>query len=88
MTAKRTARFGSIQATLNHVQMVDRFCLNAVLGRSLDRALLDEANFCPGLPILTTRQAASAADLPVHVEGLPPETLVQIVPFDWRAGSA
>ena len=45
MNAKRTVRFGSIQATLNHVQMVDRFCLNAVLGRSLDQALLTRRTF-------------------------------------------
>jgi uncharacterized damage-inducible protein DinB len=82
LTAQRPAFFGTIQKTLNHILMVDRFYLNALLGRPLDRAILDEATFCPDLPTLTAWQAMSDNALLAHVEGLTPKTLVQIVAID------
>lgn len=82
LTAPRPAFFGTIQKTLNHILMVDRFYLNALLGHPLDRAFLDEATFCPDLPTLAPWQAKSDPDLLAHVEDQTPETLVQIVAID------
>jgi uncharacterized damage-inducible protein DinB len=82
LTARRPAFFGTIQATLNHMLMVDRFYLNALLGRALDRALLDEATFCPDLPTLTAWQADTDLALIAHVDGLTPDTLAEIVAID------
>ncbi|MFM7446504.1 MAG: DinB family protein [Tabrizicola sp.] len=82
LTAPRAAFFGSIQKTLNHILMVDRFYLNALLGRSLDRAFLDEATFCPDLATLTAWQADSDLALLSHVESLAPAGLVDIVAVD------
>lgn len=82
LVAPRPAFFGSIQRTLNHILMVDRFYLNALVGRSLDRAYLDEASFCPDLPTLTGWQADSDLALIAHVESLTPETLVRFVDVD------
>jgi uncharacterized damage-inducible protein DinB len=82
VTTTRPAFFGSIQATLNHNLMVDRFYLNALVGRPLDRAFLDEASFCPDLPTLAAWQESSDLALLAHVESLTPQTLVQIVAID------
>lgn len=82
LTLQRPAFFGTIQKTLNHILMVDRFYLNALLGRPLDRAALDEASFCPDLPTLTAWQADSDLALLAHVQGLTPEDLARIVPID------
>jgi uncharacterized damage-inducible protein DinB len=81
-TDPRPAFFGSIQKTLNHILMVDRFYLNALLGRPLDRAHLDEATFCPDLPTLARWQEDSDLALLSHVESLSPEELREIVPVD------
>ena len=40
LTVPRPAFFGTIQKTLNHILMVDRFYLDALAGRPLDRARL------------------------------------------------
>jgi uncharacterized damage-inducible protein DinB len=82
LTAPRAAFFGSIQKTLNHILMVDRFYLNALLGHPLDRVFLDEATFCPDLVTLTAWQAASDDALLAHVQAQTPETLVQVVAID------
>ena len=82
LTLKRPAFFGSIQNTLNHILMVDRFYLNALLGRALDRAWLDEATFCPDLPTLAAWQADCDLALLAHVRSLGPEALTQIVAID------
>ncbi len=82
LTAPRPAFFGTIQKTLNHILMVDRFYLNALVGRPLDGAFLDEATFCPDLPTLTAWQATSDTALLAHVQSLSPKTLVQIVAID------
>ena len=82
LTAPRPAFFGTIQKTLNHILMVDRFYLNAMLGRPLDRAALDEATFCPDLATLTLWQATSDDALLAHIESLTPDSLVQIVAID------
>lgn len=82
LTAARPAFFGSIQRTLNHVLMVDRFYLGALLGHRLDRAALDEATFCPDLPTLTAWQAKTDFALLAHVESLTPASLGEIVAVD------
>jgi uncharacterized damage-inducible protein DinB len=82
LTAPRPAFFGSLQKTLNHILMVDRFYLNALLGLPLNRAYLDEATFCTDLPTLADWQATSDRALLSHVEGLTPATLVETVAID------
>lgn len=82
LTAPLPAFFGSIQATLNHILMVDRFYLGALQGRPLNRAALDEATFCPDLPTLVGWQAESDRALLAHVESLSPGGLVEIVAID------
>ena len=82
LTAPRAAFFGTIQATLNHILMVDRFYLNALQGRPLDRAFLDEATFCPDLPTLAAWHGSSDLSLLAHVEDLTPDTLTEIVAID------
>lgn len=78
----RPAFFGSIQATLNHILLVDRFYLNALEGHGLNRAALDEARACPDLRTLADWQATSDIRLLAHVESLAPEALVAIVAVD------
>lgn len=82
LTAPRPAFFGSIQKTLNHILMVDRFYLNALLDRPLDRAQLDEATFCPDLPTLARWQTESDLALLAHVEAQTAGTLARIVAID------
>jgi uncharacterized damage-inducible protein DinB len=82
MTQERQAFFGSIQATLNHILLVDRFYLNALQGGRLDHAALDAARACPDLATLTAWQAASDEDLIALVEGLSTGDLDQIVAVD------
>lgn len=81
-TRERPAFFGSIQKTLNHILMVDRFYLNALLGHPLDRADLDEATFCPDLATLTMWQEDSDLALLAHVASLTPASLTDIVAID------
>ena len=78
----RAAFFGTIQATLNHILLVDRFYLNALEGRRLDRASLDEARSCPDLPRLMALQAAQDGRLIAHVQGLAPAALDEVVAVD------
>jgi uncharacterized damage-inducible protein DinB len=82
LTAPRPAFFGTIQKTLNHILMVDRFYLNALLGRSLDRSYLDEASFLPDLATLSALQSDCDLALLAHVESLTPEDLTVIVAVD------
>jgi uncharacterized damage-inducible protein DinB len=82
LTAPRAAFFGSIQATLNHILLVDRFYLNALEGGALDKPALDEARACPDLATLIRWQEASDLRLLAHVESLTPETLSAIVRVD------
>lgn len=82
LTVPRPSYFGTIQKTLNHILMVDRFYLNALIGRPLDRAFLDEANFCPDLRTLTGWQADCDRALLDHVESLTPAALLQVVAVD------
>lgn len=82
LIAPRPAFFGTIQATLNHILMVDRFYLNALLGHSLDRSFLEEATHCPDLATLAAWQATSDLALLAHVESLTPESLIAIVAID------
>ena len=82
LIAPRPAFFGTIQKTLNHILLVDRFYLDALAGRPLDRARLDEADFCPDLATCARWQAANDIDLIAHVESLTPDALTEIVAVD------
>ncbi|MDZ4088079.1 MAG: DinB family protein [Tabrizicola sp.] len=82
LTAPRPAFFGSIQATLNHILLVDRFYLGALEGRPLDRAALDKARLCPDLPTLAAWQATADLALVAHVKAQTAETLARIVAID------
>ena len=82
VTAPRPAFFGSIQKTLNHVLMVDRFYLGALMGQPLDRAALDEATFCPDLATLAAWQAECDLALLAHVEDQSSGTLAQVITID------
>lgn len=82
LTAPRPAFFGTIQATLNHILLVDRFYLNALEGHRLKRPALDEARACPDLPTLSRWQEASDLRLIAHVEALTDAALTEIVAVD------
>jgi uncharacterized damage-inducible protein DinB len=82
LTSPRPAFFGSIQATLNHILLVDRFYLNALQGHRLNRAALDQARACPDLPTLARWQETEDMALLVHIQGLNPDRLVEIVTVD------
>lgn len=82
LAARRPSFFGSIQATLNHILLVDRFYLTALLGRPLDHAALDEARTCTDLPTLTAWQSHCDAALLAHVESQTPDSLTRIVAVD------
>ncbi len=82
LTAARPAFFGSIQATLNHILLVDRFYLNALEGGALNRPALDEARACPDLPTLIRWQEASDLRLLAHVEAQSAGSLAEIVTVD------
>jgi uncharacterized damage-inducible protein DinB len=80
--APRPAFFGSIQATLNHILLVDRFYLGALEGLALDRATLDAARACPDLGTLVQWQEAEDTRLLTHVTSLTPDCLSEVVAID------
>lgn len=80
--APRPSFFGSIRATLNHVLLVDRFYIDALAGRPLDKAALAEAGDCPDLARLAEWQAHEDDRLLALVAALTPDTLAEIVPVD------
>jgi uncharacterized damage-inducible protein DinB len=80
--APRPAFFGSIQATLNHILLVDRFYLGALEGLPLDRATLDAARACPDLGTLVQWQEAEDTRLLTHVASLTPDCLSEVVAID------
>ena len=82
MTAQRPAFFGSIQATLNHILLVDRFYLNALQGQCLNRPALDEARACCDLPTLARWQEGQDLALLAHIQGLSPDALAEVVQVD------
>lgn len=82
LTAPRPAFFGTIQATLNHILLVDRFYLNALKGNPLNQLALDQARTCPELATLTRWQAAEDLALLAHVQSLSPAALADIVAVD------
>ena len=82
LTAPRPAFFGSIQATLNHILLVDRFYIGALEGLRLDRAALDEARACPDLGTLLHWQKAEDERLLAHVAGLTSDRLSEVVAID------
>lgn len=82
LVAPRPAYFGSIQATLNHILLVDRFYLNALDGGRLNQPAQDEARACPDLPTLTAWQTDSDLRLIAHVQRLSVGDLSLIVAID------
>jgi uncharacterized damage-inducible protein DinB len=82
LTAPRPAFFGTIQATLNHILLVDRFYLNALEGHRLNRTALDDARACPELGTLIHWQAAEDMRLLRHIDSLSPDQLSDIVSVD------
>lgn len=82
LEAPRPAFFESIQATLNHILLVDRFYLTALLGHPLDRNALEAARCCPDLATLALWQEATDIALLAHVESLAPDRLADVVAID------
>jgi uncharacterized damage-inducible protein DinB len=82
LALQRPAFFGSIQATLNHILLVDRFYINALEGNPYDKPSLDQARACPDLTTLIRWQEASDRGLVDHVRGLSPADLSEIVKVD------
>jgi uncharacterized damage-inducible protein DinB len=82
LTKPRPAFFSTIQVTLNHILMVDRFYINALEGGALDEPSLDQALACPDLPTLVQWQAASDNRLITHVTGLSANDLGNTVRVD------
>jgi uncharacterized damage-inducible protein DinB len=82
LTAPRPAFFGSIQATLNHILMVDRFYLTALEGLALNRAALEGARICPDLATLTRWQEHEDIRLLAQIDGLTPVTLSEVIAID------
>lgn len=80
--APRAAFFGSIRGTLNHILLVDRFYLGALMGWGYDRTALDEARDCPDLATLAEWQAASDDALMAHMAGLDAAALAGVVAVD------
>lgn len=82
LTAARPAFFGTIQATLNHILLVDRFYLNALEGGALNRPALDEARACPDLATLIRWQEVSDLRFLAHVQSLSADALTEVVRVD------
>lgn len=80
--APRSAFFGSIRATLNHILLVDRFYINALTGVGLDLAALDRARDCPDLATLMAWQEAEDFRLLHHVEALSMADMDEVISVD------
>ena len=68
--AQRTSFFPSIQATLNHVLVIDWFYVDALEGGTLGPAAWADEIPCPTLPELRREQAAVDRRLIVWCDGL------------------
>jgi len=82
LVSPRPAFFGNIQATLNHILLVDRFYLNALQGHRLNRPAIEEARACPDLSTLTRWQETEDMALLAHIQGLTDDALAEIVDVD------
>ena len=82
LSAPRPAFFRTIQATLNHILLVDRFYLGALHGLRLDPSALEEARHCPDLATLIRWQQAEDLRLLDHISGLTPDRLGETVAID------
>ena len=79
--AKRTGFFPSIQATLNHILIVDWFYVDALEGGSLGPTAWVNEIPCPTLPALHREQAAVDRRLITFCNGLDdagPDRIVQV----------
>jgi uncharacterized damage-inducible protein DinB len=79
LDAKRTSFFPSIQATLNHILIVDWFYVDALEGGSLGPAAWADEMPCPTLPALRREQAAVDRRLIACCDGLDDAGLDRIV---------
>lgn len=79
LEAERTSFFPSLQATLNHIYIIDLFYIDALEGGWIGPKAW--ANQVPYPALKELRQAQSAMDkrLIVHCEALTPEALSEIV---------
>jgi uncharacterized damage-inducible protein DinB len=77
--AERTGFFPSLQATLNHIYVIDHFYIDALEGGWLGPRAWDDRIPHPTLPALARAQAAMDRRLIAVCEALTPETLDTIV---------
>ena len=77
--ASRTGFFPSIQATLNHILVIDRFYVDALEGGTLGPSAWANPVPCPSVAELHVAQAAVDRRLIAWCEGLDPDGLERIV---------
>lgn len=73
--APRTGFFPSLQATLNHILVIDHFYVDALEGGRLGPAAWDDPIPCPSVAALHRAQAAVDRRLVAFCEALAPEGL-------------
>lgn len=78
-TARRAGFFPSLQATLNHILVIDRFYVDALEGGTLGPAAWADEIPCPTLARLHPAQAAVDRRLIAFCEALTPERLGAVV---------
>jgi uncharacterized damage-inducible protein DinB len=79
--APRTGFFPSIQATLNHVLVIDRFYVDALEGGTLGPAAWANPAPCPTVPLLRAAQASVDRRLIAWCEALDdtgPDRIIQV----------
>jgi uncharacterized damage-inducible protein DinB len=77
--AERTGFFPSLQATLNHIYIIDLFYVDALEGGSLGPKAWANQIPCPRLAELKPAQAAVDRRLMTHCDALTPERLDDVV---------
>jgi uncharacterized damage-inducible protein DinB len=77
--AKRTGFFPSLQATLNHIYIIDLFYVDALEGGWLGPKAWANPIPCPGIAELKPEQAAVDRRLIAHCDALTPERLDDVV---------
>src|SRR5690242_21928767 len=77
--AARTGFFPSLQATLNHIYVIDLFYVDALEGGCLGPKAWENEIPCPSIAELTPAQAAVDRRLITICEALTPEQLAGIV---------
>jgi uncharacterized damage-inducible protein DinB len=77
--AERTGFFPSLQATLNHIYIIDLFYVDALEGGWLGPKAWANPVPCPGIAELKPAQAAVDGRLIAHCDALTPERLDDLV---------